>query len=132
MLRVLIIAYLIVTNLLTGPTVHRITTYGPECGNITATGHRIDWQAVAEGRERTAAVSREGERLFPMNSVVWVEGRGFWVIRDRTAKWLDAKFGVPTIDLAQTEGFGREFRQVWLLWSPSCAQRLNDIFHKGR
>ena len=117
MLRTLIIIYLILCNLLTGPTDHRVTVYGPECGNVTATGHVIDWKAVAEGREFTAAVSPVAERLYPLNSVIYVSGRGFYTVRDRTARWLDSIYPEGTVDLASHEHFCEQ-QGVWLIWKP--------------
>ena len=117
MLRVLIITYLIVTNLLTGPTDHRITVYGLECGNVTATGHRIDWGRVATGLERTAAVSPAAEAMYPLGSILWVSGHGPYVVRDRAAAWLDKRDPCGTIDLASHEHFCEQ-QGVWLIWKP--------------
>ena len=83
--------YLIIALCLLFPahaTECRVTSYGPECGSLTASGHRIDWAAVERGEERTCAVSRAAEKLYPQGSLIYVSGHGFWWVRDRTAVWL--------------------------------------------
>lgn len=56
---------------------------------------------------RTAAVSRKC--AYMLNEDVYVEGHGVWHVNDLTAKWLDTKHNVCTLDLAvPTESHARK------------------------
>jgi hypothetical protein len=69
----------------------RVTGYIPANNSKGALGEH-----VVIGK--TAAVSRKCMDL--LGDTVYIEGHGVWKINDLTAKWLDDKHKVCTIDLA--------------------------------
>lgn len=106
---------IIILFLLPSPTEHRITYYsaGDGCGFVCADGTRI----VDPAQQRIAALSPAAERLYGMGAVLWVEGEGLYIVRDRTARFLDSRWPEGTVDICVVpgEGRGRKWKKVWLI-----------------
>ncbi len=65
-----------------------ITTYNavrPQCDRsplITADGTKIDHRKVKSGKQRIVAISRDLLYAIPLGSIIYVEGHGYYEVRD--------------------------------------------------
>jgi len=114
MINILIAILVSLSNIAATETEHRITCY--DSGRLTADGTVIDWEAVDRGEQRIVAVSRQHRAMYPYGTIIFVEGHGFYTVRDTMSKWVSEKWREGTIDIAYRGKDFREWKRVWIIW----------------
>lgn len=102
MRKVIIIIILLLTVILTKAQVSHvtITCYQPvvkQCDKqplITASGHRIDLKKLAKGHIKWCAISRDLLYLFPIDSLIYIEGFGNYIVKDIMHKRMRHKVDI--------------------------------------
>ena len=100
-----------------------VTTYNAvrsQCDKtptITADGTRIDNKKLENGKQRIVAISRDLLHEIPLGSTIFIEGHGYYVVRDT----MNSRFN-HCIDILQhpsKENFKKEKIKVELVKKPT-------------
>lgn len=96
----LLISYLISINIYSQVSHVTVTCYQPvksQCDDnplITATGHKINLNHLKSGAIRWCAISRDLLYLFPLDSIIYIEGFGRYIIKDVMHKRMKHKVDI--------------------------------------
>ena len=100
-----------------------VTTYNAvrsQCDKtptITADGTRIDHKKVKNGQQRIAAISRDLLWAIPLGSTIFIEGHGYYVVRDT----MNSRFNhcIDILQHSSKENFKKEKIKIELVKKPT-------------
>ena len=105
------------TTHVTVTTYNAVSSQCDKTPTITADGTRIDYRKVKNGQQRIAAISRDLLYAIPLGSTIYIEGHGYYVVRDT----MNCRFN-HCIDILQhpsKENFKKEKIKVKLVKKPT-------------
>ena len=105
------------TTHVTVTTYNAVSSQCDKTPTITADGTRIDYRKVKNGQQRIAAISRDLLYAIPLGSTIYIEGHGYYVVRDT----MNSRFN-HCIDILQhpsKKNFKKEKIKVKLVKKPT-------------
>jgi 3D (Asp-Asp-Asp) domain-containing protein len=69
----------------------------------------VDTGTMASGKQTYKGAVAVSDRRIPMGTKIYLEEFGEMTVEDKTAKWVDTKFELSTIDVWMTEKECKEF-----------------------
>lgn len=109
-----------------------ITTYNAvmsQCDRsplITADGTKIDHRKVKSGEQRIVAISRDLLYAIPLGSVIYVEGHGYYEVRDTMNSRF--KHSIDILQHSSKKNFKKNNIKIKLVKKPPIKKNKNRRF----
>lgn len=109
-----------------------ITTYNAvmsQCDRsplITADGTKIDHRKVKSGEQRIVAISRDLLYAIPLGSLIYVEGHGYYEVRDTMNSRF--KHSIDILQHSSKKNFKKNNIKIKLVKKPSIKKNKNRRF----